>query len=153
MIGQGVQRSQQPVEATGTQHGGNLLGMPVWLTELETTQDPEPGKAGPAVLDLGEVAGGIEGRRRQGAVRIAHPNQQVIGVEAVGRHPPHRVVEVLGERDRGQPQLHRPRTGGGHVAVRRVPRPLGVDVAVGGQGHTGEPRRGVRSGSGPRSVG
>jgi hypothetical protein len=110
----GVHRAEHAVEAAGQQRA-QLGCVPVRLAELHTGQDPQGGIAVPALVERRPVALDVERSAEQ---------------DPVARHRPGGVVDVLGEGDRGQPQLDRPGAGAGHVAAGGVPGPLAVHVPV-----------------------
>ena len=108
--------AQDAVQRACGQDHGRLGSEAVRLTQLDAAQDAQTRKSGAAALEALVVGGDVE--------------QAVAGANVVGE------VGVVGEGDRGQPELERAPAAGLHVAARSVPRPLRMDVAVGNQ-HSG----------------
>jgi hypothetical protein len=129
----GVHRGEHPVEAAVAQQGGGPGRVPVRFAQLDAGQDAEGGKALTAAAQAVEVPVQVERRRGQHAV--ADPGLPVVRHqrEQVGPEGPGSEVGVLGERHRGQADLHRALAGALHRPGQGVPRPLAVHVAIGGQ--------------------
>ena len=130
----GVDRGEDAVETARAEQGSRPRGVPVRFAELDPGQDAESGKALTAAAQAVEVPVQVERRRRQHAV--AEPGLPVVRhhLEQVGPEGPGGEVGVLGERHRGQPDLHRALAGALHRSREGVPGPLAVHVAIGGQG-------------------
>ena len=94
--------------------------MTVRLTQLQATEDAQTRISVTALLDLLQVASGVEARRVQLTVP-GETGKVVVGVERVHRHPPHGVVNVLGEGDRWKPYLDGPLARRPHRTVGGVP--------------------------------
>ena len=112
--------------------------VPVGFPDLQSGEDPQAGEEVAAPLDRLQVAGDVEPGGHHPAFGVARGHHRVRGVQVPQRvrvHRPDRVVQVLGEGDRGQSE----RGGAGaralHRPVLRVPGPLAVDVGVGRQRH------------------
>src|ERR1700737_1674876 len=83
------------------------------LPELDAAQDPKRWEGGSTALHAVQVARDVE--------------QPVSGAHVLGE------VRMVRECDRGQAEGQRLAAALLHLAARRVPGPLGVDVAVGNQ--------------------
>jgi len=129
----GVHRGEDPVETAVAEQGSRPRRVPVRFAQLDAGQDAQAGEAFTAAAQAAEVPVQVERRRGQHAV--ADPGLPVVRHqrEQVGPERPGGEVGVLGERHHGQADLHRALAGAFHRAGQRVPRPLAVHVAVGGQ--------------------
>jgi hypothetical protein len=128
-----VHRGEDAVEAAGAEQGSDPVGMPVGFAQFDAGQDSEAGKASTAAVKAAEVA--VEVERRRGQHAVADSGLPVVWnqLKQVGPEGPGGEVGVLGERHRGQADLHRALAGALHRPGEGVPRPLAVHVAVGGQ--------------------
>jgi len=108
VLRQGVQRAQDPVDRSVAQVGGHAAAEQVRLAGLHARQDPQVREPVAHLGELGEVPLdvdlGVPGRVPLDQAFVGRP---VVGV-------PDGEVEVLGEGDRRQPQLHRPLAGPAH---------------------------------------
>ena len=137
-VRQAVQGAEHPLEGAGREDPGDRLRVPVRLAQLQTGPDPQVGKHPAAAVHRFQVTGRVERRRVHPPVRAAVDHDRMVRrqlTDPLDADHPDRVVDVLGERDRGQPQLDGPRAGPLHGPVVRIPGPLTVHVAVRRQGH------------------
>jgi hypothetical protein len=125
VVGERVQRAEDPVGRGRAQVRGDARGEQVRLARLDAGEDAQAGKAVPALGDLRCVALDVD-RQLLGVVPVG----EALGVRAVVLGPDGE-VQVLGEGDRRQPQCHRTFAGTAHGhRLRGVPRPVGVHVVV-----------------------
>jgi hypothetical protein len=133
-VRRGVDRGEHAVETALAEQGGGPHRVPVRFAQFDPGQDAEAGEAFTAMAQAVEVPVQVE--RRWGQHAVANPGLPVVRHQGkqVGPERPGGEVGVLGERHRGQPDLDRPLAGALHRSRERVPGPLAVHVAVGGQG-------------------
>jgi hypothetical protein len=105
-----VDGAEDTVEAAAVQDAGGLFREPVRLTQLHPAEDAQAGKEPAAAIDLLQVTGDVE--RTKVLVHLGHE------------------VGVLREGQRRHPDLYRPPAGSLHVAHRRVPGELAVNVQI-----------------------
>ena len=133
-----VERADDAVEGGEVELGAGGVEPQARLAELEAGADPQLREVGAAAVDLLEIAVDVEARHRDHAV-LPHQVPLMVGEVLEVREPGVLEVEVLGEEQRGQPDLDGPRAGRAHGAARGgvraagVPGELAVDVAVGGE--------------------
>jgi hypothetical protein len=106
--------------------------MPVRFAHFQSAEDAQVRALLTAACDRLQVAGGVERGWCQQSVRVGERREMVRGVRTFEFDPPHGVVQVLGEGDRWQPDLHRAGAGQFHRAHRLcIPGPFAVHMAVG----------------------
>ena len=109
-----VNRAEHLVERSGGEHCRRLLGEPVRLAKLHPGLDAKVAVLRAAPLDRVEVA---------------------VEVDRVLPFVDEGPVGVLGEGDRRKAELEGALAAAFHRAAGRVPRPFGVHVQIGRQGH------------------
>jgi hypothetical protein len=108
------------------------LRVQVRVAQLYPGTDAQAGELGPAPVDAVEVSRDVKGRRLVDAVRDLAPDRLNVGGGVTGDRQCGEVC-VVGEGNRGQAKLGRPRARLPHRPVRRIRRPLRMDMLVSGK--------------------